>query len=551
MLFRLIPIPSIVTPAALTVATASLDPVPTEMLRVPQIDFLSLNFATLISCSTSGGLWCYVGPQNTVNKIVAATVAQGSILPITYSPPAPNSSWTLEFPGPSLNCTDLECSALDAVNRNIQVAVGINNCTTSFGYIGWTPAYSYPGGPANYGLQNLTKLASTLPFIISPDNASYIFQDGFTDNSRSTTFFTATSEMTNFPSQLDPDTCTPETNPSMQAANPLPNATVLQCVLYNSSYKVDFSFLNGQQTINVTVDPTPYNPFIIYTNYMGATDSPFTNYTASANGTSIVDFWNTAAVRAVSYKSIMDSFSRIVVGTIYNSAFTPGLVYTNETSILSTVLSETRELAGLTNQNNTLQSQSQQSPGVYWNGVDSVENSPTIPLKDALESIFQNITIGLMSSQLLQYVHFCSKLNSQQRRLIQRRPNISSPYTPSNVSISLPKYQTVYVYTPTKLWTPYGLAILFTTISVAIGLYAMVSNGAAYTNHFSTILRTTRFANIDPDVLPENGDGKDPMPNHLARAVVSFSADGIEMRRRGWLGDSATSIVTKRLLPNS
>jgi hypothetical protein len=115
----------------------------------------------------------------------------------------------------------------------------------------------------------------------------------------------------------------------------------------------------------------------------------------------------------------------------------------------------------------------------------------------------------------------------------------------------LPRYQAVYVYAPARLWIAYGLAILFTAISVIIGLLAMVSNGVAYTNHFSTILRTTRFANIDPDVLPENGDGEDPMPNRLARAVVSFSTDGIEMRRRGWLGDRGTSIVTKRLLPDS
>lgn len=78
----------------------------------------------------------------------------------------------------------------------------------------------------------------------------------------------------------------------------------------------------------------------------------------------------------------------------------------------------------------------------------------------------------------------------------------------------------------------------------------MVSNGVAYTNHFSTVLRTTRFANIDPKVLPEHGDGKDPMPDRLARAVVSFSNDGVELRRRGWLGERGTSSVTSRLLPD-
>jgi hypothetical protein len=43
--------------------------------------------------------------------------------------------------------------------------------------------------------------------------------------------------------------------------------------------------------------------------------------------------------------------------------------------------------------------------GYYWNGIDVVDDTPpTIPFRQALESLFQNITIGLMSSKLLQYV---------------------------------------------------------------------------------------------------------------------------------------------------
>jgi len=62
------------------------------MLRVPQIDFLSLNFAKLIPREEEEGEVLYTGPMNAVDKVVAATVAQGSILPLIHSPPAPNSS---------------------------------------------------------------------------------------------------------------------------------------------------------------------------------------------------------------------------------------------------------------------------------------------------------------------------------------------------------------------------------------------------------------------------------------------------------------------------
>jgi len=43
--------------------------------------------------------------------------------------------------------------------------------------------------------------------------------------------------------------------------------------------------------------------------------------------------------------------------------------------------------------------------GLDWNGIDVVDDTPpTMPFKQALESLFQNITIGFMSSKLLQYV---------------------------------------------------------------------------------------------------------------------------------------------------
>jgi hypothetical protein len=61
----------------------------------------------------------------------------------------------------------------------------------------------------------------------------------------------------------------------------------------------------------------------------------------------------------------------------------------------------------------------------------------------------------------------------------------------------------------------------------------MLSNGIAYTNHFSTILRTARYARMETTILPEDADGKDPLPHYLARASVSFSdSHSIAEKRR-------------------
>jgi len=74
------------------------------MVRVPNVDFLSLNFANLLFHGGDSDLQ-YAGPKNAVIRVVAATAAQGSILPV--SPQAPNSSWVLNFAGPSIDFINL------------------------------------------------------------------------------------------------------------------------------------------------------------------------------------------------------------------------------------------------------------------------------------------------------------------------------------------------------------------------------------------------------------------------------------------------------------
>lgn len=522
----LVPIASIITPAALTVTVSPTIPAPSNMVRVPNVDFLSLNFANLLFHGGDSDLQ-YAGPKNAVIRVVAATAAQGSILPV--SPQAPNSSWVLNFAGPSIDCTNLQGSALDDTKKNIQAVITIDNCSTSFGYIGWTPSYS--------DFDNHELL--TLPFILSQNNASYTFQggslgplhiDGFEPGPIPASFYVATfPNMTYNGGQLSPANC-------HEDPNPLPNATVIQCVLYNTLYQASFSFINGEQTVNITQAETPYNMVKPYFTLAGDQDyAIFSNY--STNGTVIPNSWNTTKAQTLSYQAVMDSLGHVLVGTIYNS-WPDGALVSSNTSVMSTVLGEAEELAWLDSypgyfrgQPMTFQQLCDQSPGQYWNGVDTVNNTQsTIPFKELLESLFQNITIGLMTSKLLQ-------------------PNSSSPYAPPLTNVTLPMYQTVYLYAPFKLWVAYGLATLFAAIAVLIGLLAIFSNGITYSNHFSTILRTARYAQMKTTILPEDADGKDPLPIYLARASVTFS-DGhstLEKRRLSSV-DTKSPSVTSRLL---
>jgi hypothetical protein len=57
--------------------------------------------------------------------------------------------------------------------------------------------------------------------------------------------------------------------------------------------------------------------------------------------------YNTAEVQRLSYQAVMDSFGSVVVGAIWNSRASSGGIITNGTSVMSTVLGETKELAWL------------------------------------------------------------------------------------------------------------------------------------------------------------------------------------------------------------
>lgn len=250
----MLPIASVITPAALTITAMATNPVPWDMVRVPNVDFLSLKFANLPVPPGLSVIYTYAGPQFAVEKIVRATAAQGSILPISAPRDSVNSSWVLDFPGPSITCTNVGDSTLDAIRENINAAAQTDYCTTSFGYIAWVPFL----GP--------------LPFSIVPINDTsnkyglYTLQDA---THATLGPFSNTSQLSSIPATLYIATFPNMTNEA-EADYGTTNcrngddATILKCELYNSSYHVSFSFVNGVQTINITRDKTSYNPVAVY-----------------------------------------------------------------------------------------------------------------------------------------------------------------------------------------------------------------------------------------------------------------------------------------------
>lgn len=478
---RIVSIASVFTPATLTVTLAEARN--ETLLRVSRVDFTSLNFANLpMQAGLSPG-YTYTGPQYTVQRIVTATAAQGQILPI--SAPYVNSSWTLKFPGPALRCDAVEESAHNDIIANIAAVMKEAECFTSYGYVAWTPDTD-----------------GSLPFV-KENNGTYSQRSGsigptLGDNPMSI-FLAAFPRMFN----EMPGETTVDCNNSQAY---LVDATIIQCLLYNASYFANFTYSDGAQNVGISI-ADDYND-MLYLGGVGsflATTSPDGVYIFGPDGQPVA--YNVTPVETFAYQAVMDSFGMVLVGSIANEDINSiGEIVTTNTTVMSTVLSQTKELSFLENYSNAV-GYSLENPSINttWNGLSvNVSSSGSLPVAKSLEVLFQNATISLMSNALLQ-------------------PNYSSPYAPPMAEVTTTPYQDIYVYSADVLWIAYGIAGAIALICVFIGIVTLLRARATYTNKFSTVLRTTRAAELSSQLQPVDMVGNDPLPGHIADATIKFA----------------------------
>jgi hypothetical protein len=93
----------------------------------------------------------------------------------------------------------------------------------------------------------------------------------------------------------------------------------------------------------------------------------------------------------------------------------------------------------------------------------------------------------------------------------------------------------IYQYNSQNLIISYSTAIAATLISIVIGAFATVPNGASHSSSFSAIIATTRVLQLDP--LVEGGSlGALPLDQDIRRKQGS---PGLADRKRGSLTDNA------------
>jgi hypothetical protein len=356
-----------------------------DLANVSTVDFNSLNFASVVSNSQGACGYFYTGPQFEVMKVANAAAGQGAVLPIAAPGHQPNVSYVQQFAGPALQCKDVVEPLRGQIISNVNTSSW--NTTTSYGYLAWV---------------STTK--SLLPFDLVQVNDHYdqwqlrSISLGPTVGPLSMFVFTSPNMRNPYSYGMDPE------------YDYYGNATIIKCQLMNATYSPSFNWTNGIRNLDVnrttSTETVSYQQDVDCTRFL-YTQDVYTadNYTGNAqeNISRPLSDYNNTIVRNFAYQSVMQAFGNILKGSISFPSFPNGLVVA--TSVMNTVLGATRELSLL--QNNTADdatSLASLGPQV-WPGVSiEMRTNNTSDLRTALEDIFQNITMSLISSPLLQSV---------------------------------------------------------------------------------------------------------------------------------------------------
>ncbi|ORY70897.1 uncharacterized protein BCR38DRAFT_469989 [Pseudomassariella vexata] len=251
------------------------------------------------------------------------------------------------------------------------------------------------------------------------------------------------------------------------------DSVMVQCCIFNATYLSAFEYTDGAQNINVKTHIHDK------TRALSVIDQVYgpSTFGAPQNGCSVLNlegtncFFDETVVQSLAYQSGMDAFNQRVIGSISENVETGTFDGTQKrfvnTRIMSSMLLYTRELSYL------------------QDGNPDTDNSLFPKLQSVLagtngsiaKGMFKNLTVSLMSSAVLQ-------------------PNASSPLAAPLTNVTFETYHNIYDYASDKLWLSYSLAIFLATVAVVVGLGAMVRNRAVFSDGFSTILRTTRWAHI-------------------------------------------------------
>ncbi|KAL2812286.1 hypothetical protein BJX63DRAFT_443512 [Aspergillus granulosus] len=200
----LIPLTAIITPATLSVHL--LTKTNTTWLRVPTVNFAEEPF--WLPWASYGGAGYIDSPSPDISRLFAATTSSMEVLPV--SAPFPNSSYTLEFWGPSYKCEKLSDAMAQMQGMTFTQPFGEN--------------YTSLKALWDYEITNSTEYDTNFYTGANPtllNNTLFIYAAG----------------------------TTPQWNNNSSNANENETGTELVCQLWNTSYSINLTFTDGVQTL--------------------------------------------------------------------------------------------------------------------------------------------------------------------------------------------------------------------------------------------------------------------------------------------------------------
>ncbi|EAW10139.1 uncharacterized protein ACLA_046040 [Aspergillus clavatus NRRL 1] len=510
----LLPVASIISPATLSVHLVSFNEY--ALKRIPRVDFTSANFANFASIITTGptgqNVWLsmYRSPTPETQRVVNSVATQGAILPI--EPPAVNSSWSVELYGPAIVCdkvnqaltTQITQNVIQAINGSQRLEPGKGARFTRYEYLSRAPDSDNPIDSAPFYQQNgsgpfIQRSNQLGPQPRNPENGSAVFSTQtkpLVDGSPLSLFVAI------FPHAVDYHEYD-EALENMDKA--VRNSTILQCMLHNASYQANLTYVNGEQTVQVTNQKVLNG--IVYITGVSNVEKGLSPSDPSFVG-------NAQVMESLSYQSIMDAFGGLVFGSISTEIGSliiektgahKSASYTQKptTNIISTTLMETEEMRFI---QAITSSEPDNSFFNYWHEKSvSSSNDSSPPLSKALEELFRNITFSFMSSNMFQ-------------------PNYTVKAVP-DTNVTITPYRSIYIYTRSILWAAYGTALSITALSVIAGILVYFSNDGSYSSKFSTIFRVTQGAVVSTNLSMKDYSGLDPLPDHIANAKMTIGYD--------------------------
>lgn len=402
------------------------------MHQVPQFDFTTFNFVAALKFYGEKGGWGWTGPSQPLQHIALAVMGLGQILPI--NPPAPNASWTLDFWGPALQCNDVAATERDRIWTNIWNYYN-DTSTDTHAFLSWVPR-SYPdsqdlfidrdlpfvfkvsdvsdaGGPPDSSVS--TDGPASLFIAVLPETQVFMF----TTQDLSTSARNFSYKGWECPFQIIQKLTDPicdDGNTTFAPALVYKDSTLLRCDLVNTSYSVEFSYSSGAQDIRISPNMTGNSPIVHASNtFLGHNSPGWSDLSEQANCSSFRAnsydsrytpcLFDIDAVRLLSYQGIIAAFNQFVLGDIQNLGDSVNM----NTTIMKTILAETKELAFIRDWNPSYGSYSDLQvllpSGAGW-AYPGLENSK-LPdtrgdLKSTLEQLFQNFTISLLAEPYFQ-----------------------------------------------------------------------------------------------------------------------------------------------------